>query len=117
MTATTALRNPAVPLDVLRERLLDREILDGRLAERLAAWHNPSVPLLLLSEPRPEYREGARLLLAHLGTERDPDVSLEVLIEDWRTIDPRRHPRTQVTRDLARHLAGLFSLPWPPDGA
>lgn len=111
-TAATALRNPSVPLDVLREALVDSEVLDGRLAERLAAWHNPSVPLLLMGEPRPEYREGARLLLALLGTERDPAVSLEVLVDDWRNVEARGHGRSRVTRELARHLADLFGLPW-----
>jgi hypothetical protein len=109
-TATAALRNPSLPLDVLRSWLTDREPAFQRLGRQVAAWHNPAVLLLLMSEPHPDLREGARLLLARLGTERDPVVSLEQLIEDWSQMPPGGHVRSEHARSFARHLAGLFGL-------
>lgn len=98
------LTNPALPLDRLRTMLLMGD---------MRAWYNPSVPLFLMMEPRPEYREAARRLLARL-MRMPARTSIESLIGHWS--EPGLRPTTvrQVqVRDFAHHLASLFGLPWP----
>lgn len=98
-------RNPSLPLDVLRGELLEER--------SPAAWHNPAVPVLLLSEPRPEYAKAARRALgnvafAHGGQRIVLAPSLEegvALVASGGYV-----PQTCA---FARHLAGLFGLPWP----
>ena len=70
------LRNPTLPLEVVRAAL--RQERTPQMA--LDAWHNPVVPLLLLSEPTPEYHEAARRLLATLTPHRLPGSSLGSLM-------------------------------------
>ena len=118
-TSCAALGNPSLPLAVL-----GRSLLETRGRSALAAWHNPSVMLLLLSEPRPEYRLAAHRLLT-LETRQARMVfrsrlaeTLAGLVHLWALV-PRAMASGRLTgaslqcHALARHLAGLFGLPWP----
>ena len=101
------LRNPGLPVDRLRDFLLDRH--DDE------AWHNPAVPALLTSEPRPEFAEVAARLLVRPPPDGDsaPGAQpLEQLVQAWARVEPRTAWERE-TRPLARHFAGLFGLPWP----
>lgn len=108
-----ALQNPSFPLDELRTVLLDTSVPAG--PDQVAAWHNPAVSVLLLSDPRPEYREAARGLLAWANAMDGRAESLESLVARVASGGSRQPvtSRTQRGRDLARRLAGLFGLPWP----
>jgi hypothetical protein len=91
-TQLAALGNPSYPPDQLKTMLASTLL---RLPDALAVWFNPAVPLLLLSEPLPEYRRAARLL-------RDEFAEYVA-----------RVPYGRVTlRDFDRHLAGLFGSSW-----
>ncbi len=101
------LRNPALPLTVLRAVL--RQERTPQMA--LDAWHNPVVPLLLQSEPTPDYHEAARRLLATLTPHRMPGTSLESLVREWRRGDAPGQPvapHREGVRALARRLGDLF---------
>ena len=84
------------------------------LAHHRDAWYNPLVPSLLMLNP--SLRSQAAWLLWH---ESDGHVvasphNLAPGVVAWR----RRHPRDdgeRRTRAFARHLAGLFGLPWPEE--
>ena len=122
------LSNPAVPLVLLRWHL--RAPVPDR--NTLAAWHNPAVALLLLSEPLPAYEEAACRLLrwvqggrtmpsARWGPERG---TLASRIAPWAEgreahvlweVTPGRLTAEQrdEARRVAARLAALFGLPWP----
>lgn len=85
----TLVRNPALPLPVLGQVLLW-----PTKPYSVDAWHNPSVPLLLLTEPRAEYARAAAALVVAVGREVD---------------DGNFQPVT----DLARHLSVLLGPDWP----
>ncbi len=121
-TSCAALGNPALPVAVL-----GRSLLEARGRSALAAWHNPSVVLLLMMEPRPEYRLAAHRLLA-LETRQARMVfrsrqseTLAGRVHLWALV-PRAMASGRLTgpslqcHALARHLAGLFGLPWPDRG-
>jgi hypothetical protein len=94
-------RNPSLPLDILR-----RQLRHGNPD----AWRNPVVPALLMAEPLPVYREAAEKLLKSISPWTVRGMPLPDLVAWWAEF-PR--PTTDRGRALARHLAGLFSLPWP----
>ena len=100
------LRNPALPTDLLGQALLRFE---------LAAWYNPQTPRLLESEPCAGYHEAARRLLGlHIREgETYDDMSIEGIVARAQ----RRSPEMENPgdRDLARHFAFLFDLPWPKE--
>ncbi|RYE84095.1 MAG: hypothetical protein EOO75_18540 [Myxococcales bacterium] len=111
-------RNPSLPLDALGDALRST-----REPWCPAAWHNPSVPLLLLATPSPAYVEAALGALLHVergwpvgvvpGT-----ITLERRVRFWsdyrpRPSDPWGPVRIAEARSFARHLAGLFGLPDP----
>lgn len=50
-----SLRNPSLPLPFLKETLLDVKNMNSAWA----AWHNPSVQILMLTDPGPEYAVAA----------------------------------------------------------
>jgi hypothetical protein len=119
--------NPALPLPTL-DALLRAHC---SWSFTTVAWHNPAVPLLLVSDP--SYAEHATTLLRDYRDHaegddqlRDLDYegnratcrpagedSLAAAVRDW--ADETYLPTCQHddARDLARHLAGLFGLPWP----
>ena len=114
--------NPSLPLDLLRELLL---------GQNQPAWRNPAVPLLLQSEPRPEYAESARATLASwaLGCEyyAHPDLrahltriaqtrNLATAVALWGQVPAKQLPAGEHDAlAFARHLASLFGLPWPEE--
>jgi hypothetical protein len=108
------LMNPSLPLDVLRVTMLASGI-----SWQEKAWRNPAALSLLLTDPRPEYRRAAARMLEPTGS--TPRSTLDELVEYWAGRAARRAPRSVPPSkedrwcDLARHLAGLFSLPWPDD--
>ncbi len=110
------MRNPSLPLDSLRATLLDRET---PLRWTLGAWHNPAVPLLLLSEPDAGYLDAAlRALLWHEQRAGLRPSGTETLVDEvawWAAWGRhgRSHAPSLRCRDFARHLASLFGLPWP----
>lgn len=149
-----AVTNPSFPHPALASFLL---LSDGDATEaydhdlmvsaQRAAWHNPIVPTLLLSQPHHDYLEAAERLLDHMTAACDPDLhirtirevtarreqmaldhgaqppftvlpSLLAFIAAWAAMPdvrdvPGHHSLPQSYRDTARHLAGLFGLPWP----
>lgn len=109
--------NPSLPLELLRQELLAE---DSEVAQ--AAWHNPSVPVLLESEPRAPYEEAAyrELLRWHtwMGTRcQAPTGTLAELVGAWGSEHVELRSAWQADghrcREFARHLAVLFGLPWP----
>lgn len=122
-----ALCNPNLPTDLLQEWLrwndIEAEEPSRFLSYDQAAWRNPAVPLLLLREPLPGYQNGALRVLAGLtrcgGLSLDEE-SLEAAVHDWAhqlsqdMIGPLRAQQLEACA-FARHLAGLFSLPWPAE--
>ena len=98
----TILRNPSLPLDFLSEFLLGLNF---------DAWFNPTVPLLVWSQP--VYRDAAYQTLLRLTPGHSADTSFEGLIKLWAVGDlvPLDEQQAQV-HALARHLASLFGLPW-----
>ena len=120
-----ALANPSFPILSLASFLLLEEgdpieAYEHHLMIRAqqAAWQNASVPLLLLSQPRDSYLSAAEMLLDQMSQELDPPLhaqvapTLEARIAAWAAMPPPQH---QPARAFARHLAGLFGLPWPED--
>ncbi len=99
------LRNPALPLDLLGECLVND----------LDAWFNPSVPLVLMTGHLPHFQEAARLLLAVFAPERT--LSLRTLVRLWgeRSFVLGRPDLEAQARQFAGRLADLFSLPWPAE--
>lgn len=106
---TAILRNPALPFDILGRVLL--MIPTHRWSTM--GWYNPAVPLLLLKEPSPLYREAAERLLAYESGVSPSMASLDRLVHVWALRRTGDSSRDRQTRSLARHLAGLFGLPWP----
>ena len=107
---SAVVRHPALPLELLRQILLD-EPRDWSVA----AWHHPAVAQLMRDEPQPGYRHAACALLARLGQQRVPGTSLEELVSGWANGDVARESRAPEVRQahaVARHLAGVFGLPW-----
>ncbi|RYE93526.1 MAG: hypothetical protein EOO75_04170 [Myxococcales bacterium] len=92
--------NPNLPLSLLRAFVT---------SGFETAWRNPSVPLLLLTDPSPEYEVAARRLLALASLEEGKYVrgNLAQLVAQWAPGPPGR------ARRLARQFALLFGLPWP----
>ena len=106
--------NPALPVSLVSRALRYPSL---RVCATLA-WRNPSVPLLLLQEPLPAYREAATALLreasdrtGHPALDPTQPVTLEALVEAWS--QPGSPAHAADVQSLARHLASLFSLPWP----
>lgn len=81
------------------------------------AWHNPSAPLVLFTAPGQDLVAAAILMLrpdarpyAYRHESADETMrSLAIHVSQW-----QRRPRC-ARRDTARHLAGLFGLPWPAE--
>ena len=121
-------RNPALPLSLLRALLLE----EPTRPHTIEAWHNPTVPLLLMQEPSLAYDLAASRAIRFLMLDgeappakwADPGplahrvaalARKAWIFERWRPQDPFESfsPHARAARALARHLAGLFSLPWP----
>ena len=79
-----------------------------------AAWHTPVGPLLLWSDPLPDYESGALSVLQRLGGFEGlwAPVHAGTLAESIALLACHRAPVSRA-RDFARHLADLFGLPWP----
>lgn len=94
------MHNPALP-----PRLLARMLTSGSMA----AWFNPTVPLVLLVDPSPDYERAACRLLA-LATAREgirAKGTLAKRVRDWSARLPSR------ARQWAQRFAHVFGLPWP----
>ena len=124
--AQAVLRNPNVPMAVLREGVLGSGRWETAPRRQLEAWRNPSVPLLMLTMPDPRYGVAARRLLVWLENEhasgksgnvaqRWEGASLDRVVAFWARMRPG--PSLAIVRAFARHLAGLFGLPWPSEAA
>ena len=118
-----ALRNPNLPVDLLRDWLLGDATADlpRSLSYDTAVWSNPAVPLLLLRDPLPAYQDSALWVLSGLTSYGSLLLDAETLdeaIDQW-----ARHLSRDMTGDrrreqleacaFARHVADLFGLPWP----
>ena len=114
------LGNPSLPLEVLRDHLMQRPA-SYDLSPHLHAWGNPAVPLAMLVYPAREYRDNARWLLRYHARDLKaaprkgwPSSGLDADVAAWAATPPRGMAQARVRR-FARHLAGLFSLPWPSE--
>lgn len=125
------LGNPNLPIHMLRNALLAPPIHPFSVA----AWHNPTVTMLLLMEPLPEYAVAACRLLhwAHGGRTLPDDVrdqpgplSARVAMIAHESLPAGRAPAppsaqapaassppVDEAHTLARLMARLFRLPWP----
>jgi hypothetical protein len=115
-----ALGNPSLPIEVLREHLVQRPP-GYDISPYLHAWCNPSTPLVMLAYPAREYRDSARWLLRYHARDLKaaprkgwPSSGFDADIAAWAATPPRGIAQARLRR-LARHLAGLFSLPWPSE--
>lgn len=99
------LSNPSFPSDLLSAMMR---------VGHFPAWHNPSVPQLLLQQPL-EYRQIAARVLGMCTPAMPHGSSLETLVDHWSRphAAPRPDRRREATyRALAQRMAELFSLPW-----
>lgn len=121
------------PVRVLCEALLSHPMLPRELmgsavwahprVTTFGVWLNPSLAQMMREEPSHWYRDMARLALLTSGDHRpggteDAMDSLEALVGYWHALGPG--PDAELPARgwrLARHLAGLFSLPWPEEPA
>ncbi|RYE84279.1 MAG: hypothetical protein EOO75_18315, partial [Myxococcales bacterium] len=93
----TVLLNPNLPLQVLGRVLRELPVRRGSYA----AWHNPMVPLLLLSEPLSGYEVGALQLLLSLEGQHGawrrqyPAYGLPARVRMWAAT--RDHPVTAAS--------------------
>lgn len=84
----------------------------------LPAWLNPAVTLLLLCHPAPMYEEMALRALQCLSIPAGSDwevVPVSTLAEGVAAWAAAPADDASEERAFARHLAGLFGLPWPPE--
>jgi hypothetical protein len=100
------LRNPSIDERTLRHWL-----------DEWQAWENPLIPALILADP--SMREAAAVALyeeAHTTIMPDDDYpqDLDEQVTLWAAHVPR-DPQEEHVRAFARHLAGLFGLPWPEE--
>ena len=112
--AEAVMRHARLPLPLLRRRLRVAPLASNPFALHCAAWHNPVVPLLLWSDPLPDYESGALSVLQRLGGFEGlwAPVHAGTLAESIALLACHRAPVSRA-RDFARHLADLFGLPWP----
>ncbi|RYE82151.1 MAG: hypothetical protein EOO75_21125 [Myxococcales bacterium] len=115
-----AMGNPALPLEVLRDHLMQRPP-SYDLDPYLHAWGNPATPLVMLAYPAREYRDNARWLLRYHAKDLKvaprkgwPSSGLDADVAAWAATPARGMAQVRVRR-FARHLAGLFSLSWPSE--
>ncbi|RYZ17323.1 MAG: hypothetical protein EOO70_02260 [Myxococcaceae bacterium] len=117
---TAAIGNPGIPVDLLALVLSVEMGAYADMPSYLVAWHNPTAALALMAHPHPRHRAAAlkTLLLVEDRYQALPGLqrarTLEDAVATWASypITSARAEHAHI-RDLARHLAGLFSLPWP----
>lgn len=121
-----AAANPNLPSDTLAGLL--KPVFDShdtyleRREEHVAAWQNPSTPVVMLLQPRDDYPEAARqvlLWLEHLHGVRlgSAHESLEPRVESWTLslqAPPGRRHEHRIVRDFASYLGDIFRLAPPP---
>lgn len=100
-----ALRNPSLPYPALAQALAQVQLAP-------IAWFNPSVPLAMLTHPDWPWEKWAHEALSRCIPYSQQPLLLHELVARVATGDVAPDRPKADTAALARHIAGLFSLPW-----